>query len=284
MLRSLSGTTRLILLLFALLLSILFVIPKQSHDLLDHVGRPIAYIVSLPLNAIASLDRSLTDAWQSYVDLRWVHEENRQLRREILLLRGENSELRETAAAVERLTALLDFKQSAPTRTVAAQVIARDASNLYRGVILNKGERDGLRPEMGVMTPIGVVGRVIKTGPTTAVVLLLTDPHNAIAGIIQRNRDEGIVEGTATGGARIKYLPLLSSVRVGDTVVTSGLAGGFPRGLVIGSISSLEREEGALFQSAAVTVSAELSKLEEVLVITEPHSGAGGVDAKEKRP
>jgi rod shape-determining protein MreC len=284
MLRSLSGTTRLILLLFTLLLSILFVIPKQSHDFLDRIGQPIAYVVALPLNAIASLDRSLTDVWQSYVDLRGTHEENRQLRREILSLRSENSALRETAAAVERLTALLDFKQSVPTRMLAAQVIARDASNLYRGVILNKGERDGLRPEMGVMTPIGVVGRVIKTGPTTAVVLLLTDPHNAIAGIIQRNRDEGIVEGTATGGARIKYLPLLSSVRVGDTVVTSGLAGGFPRGLVIGSISNLEREEGALFQSAAVTVAADLSKLEEVLVITEPHWEAGVLDAKEKRP
>jgi rod shape-determining protein MreC len=136
--------------------------------------------------------------------------------------------------------------------------------------VLNRGERDGIRPEMGVMTQAGVVGRVVKANPSTAVVLLITDPNNAVTGLIQRTRDEGIVEGTVRGLARMKYIPLLSAARVGDTVVTSGLTGGFPKGLVIGSVRSIERVEGDLFQSADITPEVDVSKLEEVLVISTP--------------
>jgi rod shape-determining protein MreC len=129
---------------------------------------------------------------------------------------------------------------------------------------------------MGVITPAGVVGRVVKTTNSSSVVLLVTDPNNAIPGLIQRTRDEGIVEGTAEGGARLKYIPLLSTVRAGDRVVTSGLTGGFPRGLMIGAVTSIEKEEGALFQSAEILPEVDVSKLEEVLVITAPY---GDTDA-----
>jgi len=268
MLRSLTGPTRLILLLLALLLSIIFLLPKQTRDVLQTVGHPAAYVIALPLEALASVNRSVAELWQEYVALRQVREDNRQLRRDLDVLRKQNSELREMAVASQRLAALLEFKAQFSPPTVAAQVIGRDATNWYRSIIVNKGERDGVRTEMGVMTPAGVVGRVVKTGPSTSVVLLVTDPNNAITGIVQRSRDEGIVEGTPQGRARIKYLPLLSSVKVGDTVVTSGLAGGFPRGVVIGAIQSIEKEEGELFQTAEVLPEAELSKLEEVLVIT----------------
>lgn len=270
MLRSLSGTTRLILLLFALLLSVTFLLPKQSRDLMQSLGRPIAYVVSVPLEAITALDHSLKESWDGYIALRQVHEENLQLRRDILSLREQNSELHEAAASNRRLAALLEFKRHAASQTIAAQVIGRDASNLYRGVVLNKGEHDGIRVEMGVITPAGVVGRVVKTGLSSSVVLLMTDPHNAITGIVQRSRDEGIIEGTVQGHTRIKYLPLLSSVRIGDTVVTSGLTGGFPRGLMVGTITNIEKEEGALFQAAEIASQVDMSKLEEVLVIIVP--------------
>jgi rod shape-determining protein MreC len=276
MLRSLTGPTRLILLLLALLLSIIFLLPKQTRDVLQAVGHPASYLIALPLEALASVNRRVAELWQEYVALRQVREENRQLRRDLDALRKYNSELREMAASSQRLAALLEFKGQFAPPTVAAQVIGRDATNWYRSIIVNKGERDGIRVEMGVMTPAGVVGRVVKTGPSTAVVLLVTDPNNAITGIVQRNRDEGIVEGTAQGRARIKYLPLLSSVKVGDIVVTSGLAGGFPRGIALGTIQTIEKEEGELFQTAEILPEAELSKLEEVLVITatRPRDGA----------
>ena len=141
-------------------------------------------------------------------------------------------------------------------------------------MILNKGESDGVRVEMGVVTPAGVVGRIVKTNSASSVVLLVTDPNNAIAGVVQRTRDEGIVEGTSHGRARLKYIPLLSRVQAGDRVVTSGLTGAFPRGLAIGGLTQVEKSEGDLFQSAEIEPEVDLSKLDEVLIITAPYEDA----------
>jgi rod shape-determining protein MreC len=252
------------------LLIVLFLLPSQSQGLLQYVSSPLGEVLSLPIQAISSIDHAISDLWAGYVALQTVREENEQLRKDMELLRGQNSQLRESAAATERLKSLLQFKEQAASVTVAAQVIGRDATNSYRSVILNKGERDGIKPDMGVVTPVGVVGRVVKTTGATAVVLLVTDPSNAIAGLIQRTRDEGIVEGTHQGLARLKYIPLLSTVRDGDRVVTSGLVGGFPRGLPIGTIMRIDRSEGALFQSAELIPEVDMSRLEEVLVIQDP--------------
>jgi rod shape-determining protein MreC len=114
----------------------------------------------------------------------------------------------------------------------------------------------------------------VKTTGATAVVLLLTDPNNAIAGLIQRTRDEGIIEGTHQGRSKLKYIPLLSAVREGDHVVTSGLVGGFPRGLAVGTITRISTAEGALFQTAELTPEVDVERLEEVLVIQAPYSAS----------
>ncbi|HEY5627115.1 MAG TPA: rod shape-determining protein MreC [Nitrospira sp.] len=253
--------------MFICILAALFLFPNQSQGLLDVLDGPVGQLVRLPLEAIASLDQGISGMWQRYISLQAVEEENRQLRRDIEWLRGQNSQLREEAAATERLASLLQFKQQALPTMVAAQVIGRDATNRYRSVILNKGDNDGIQPDMGVITPAGVVGRVVKTTSVTSVVLLVTDPNNAIAGLIQRTRDEGIVEGTPQGRVRLKYIPLLSGVQDGDRVVTSGLVGGFPRGLAIGTITGIEKEDGALFQSAELALEVDVDRVEEVLVI-----------------
>ncbi|HKN85740.1 MAG TPA: rod shape-determining protein MreC [Nitrospiraceae bacterium] len=280
MLRALSGTTRLILLLLTLLLSVVFLLPKQTRAVLQSIGQPIAAVVFFPIEAWTALEQSVIGLWHDYAALRHVHEDNRQLRRDLELLQRQNSDLRESAVAAQRLSALLEFKEQFAPQTVAARVVGRDSTNWYSGVILDKGDRDGIRPEMGVMTSAGIVGRVVKTSPFSSIVLLVTDPHNAITGIIQRSRDEGIVEGTVQGRARIKYLPLLANIRAGDIVVTSGLTGGFPRGIVIGTVLTMQKEEGELFQSAEIAPQADLSKLEEVLVITVPRSLDAQPDAK----
>lgn len=288
MLRSTSGTMRVVLVLLALLLSIVFVLPAQSRNFLQKVGQPLAQVIALPIQSLAALDRTVREAWDGYVALREVHEENQRLRDEIQQLRRENSELRERASASGRLADLLAFKEGARFQTVAAQVIGRDASNWYRGLVLNKGERDGVQAEMGVIAPSGAIGRVVKTTAFTSMVLLATDPHNAITGLIQRTRDEGIIEGAPQGRLRMKYLPLLSPIQVGDRVVTSGLAGGFPKGLAIGTITRVDRAEGDLFQSAEIIPDVDFSRLEEVLVITSTalpaETGADGTEPSVESP
>lgn len=250
--RSTYGTRRLAIVLFACLLVALFLLPSQSQRLLQYVGGPLGQILSVPLAAFSSVDHGISETWNAYLALQSVHEENRQLHRDLELLKGQNNQLRESVAATQRYETLLNFKQQSPSQTLAAQVIGRDATNWYGGMILNKGEGDGVRVEMGVVTPAGVVGRIVKTNSTSSVVLLVTDPNNAIAGVVQRTRDEGIVEGTSHGRARLKYIPLLSRVQAGDRVVTSGLTGTFPRGLAIGGLTQVEKSEGDLFQSAEI--------------------------------
>jgi rod shape-determining protein MreC len=205
-----------------------------------------------------------------YVAMPRMREENRAFRQHIARLQVENARLRETAVATTRLRDLLELQEQLPYPTVAAQVIGRDPTNWYRSIVINKGRKDRLAADMGVVTPSGVVGRIVKAYDRFAIVLLLNDLNNAITGLVQRTRDEGIVEGTEKGLARIKYLPLLSTVKVGDQVVTSGLAGGFPRGLPIGTITKIERREAELFLSAEIAPDADFTKIEEVLVITTP--------------
>lgn len=136
--------------------------------------------------------------------------------------------------------------------------------------MINKGEQAGLKAGMGVITPVGVVGRIIKTTPAASQVLLLTDHNSSVAALVQRTRDEGLVEGTEAGLARIKYLPILSEVGVDDVVLTSGLAGIFPKGLMIGQVTEIQKKEDGLFQVAQIKPAVDFTKLEEVLVILRP--------------
>ncbi|MDH5740927.1 MAG: rod shape-determining protein MreC [Nitrospira sp.] len=264
----LSYSARRVALALAVILVLGFLLlPGQLQTVFQTVGSPFGWIISWPLQAVAGIHDRIADVWGQYVALQGVEEDNRQLRREVDLLQEQNAQLRESAAATERLAALLEFKKQALPTLVAAQVIGRDTGNWYKTIILNKGTSDGLQSDQGVITPAGVVGRVVKTTSSTAVVLLLTDPNNAIAGLIQRTRDEGIIEGTTHGVARLKYVPLLSTAKPGDRVVTSGLVGGFPRGLAIGTITRIDKEDEALFQSAELSPEVDPNRVEEVLVI-----------------
>ncbi|MET0515399.1 MAG: rod shape-determining protein MreC [Nitrospiraceae bacterium] len=273
-LRSTYGSKRLAVVLFALLLAALFLLPSQSQGVLQFLGGPIGQVLSVPLEVFSSLDRGMTEIWEGYVALRGIREENRQLRKQLEFVQGQNNQLREATVATQRLEALLDFKQKSIPDMIAAQVIGRDATNWYRGIILNKGEQNGVRAEMGVVTPAGVVGRVVKTTSSSSVVLLMTDPNNAIAALVQGTRDEGIVEGTRSGRARMKYIPLLSTVHPGDRVITSGLTGSFPRGLAIGVMTHIQQEEGDVFRSAELEPEVDMTKLDEVLVIRSPYEEA----------
>jgi len=270
---------RLALAVCVVLLLGFFLLPSQTQNVFQQLGGPVGWLLSWPLQGVAAVQHGIGDLWRRYAALQGVEEENRLLRRELEHLQGQNNRLRESAAATDRLTALLEFKTQALSTMVAAQVIGRDTTNWYRTIVLNKGESDGIQSEMGVITPAGVVGRVVKTTPVTSIVLLVSDGNNAIAGLIQRTRDEGIVDGTAQGSVRLRYIPLLSTVRTGDRVVTSGLVGGFPRGLAIGTINKIEKEEGALFQSAELTPEVDINRVEEVLVIQSPYSPSPSSEA-----
>lgn len=264
------GVKRTVLILLAVLTAALLAFPETRQSPLQTIGRPLASLIAFPLQAVDVVSQAIDGVLSRYVALRHSRQENLDLRQDIARLQMENAQLRERAAEVERLRATLRLSEEYPYATTAARVIGRDPTNWYRSIVIDKGRRDGLAVDMGIMTPAGAAGRIVKVYDQFAVALLLIDRNNAITGVVQGTRDEGIVEGTEKGLARIKYLPLLSTVKVGDDVITSGLAGGFPRGLPIGRITKIERREAELFLSAEIEPYSDFTKLEEVLVITKP--------------
>ena len=259
-----------LLALLILVVVVIFLLPRQTEGLLDQLGSPAAQLIAIPLQALASMDRGIQEVWNRYIALQGVYEQNLALSEEVQRLQGQMTQLREQIIVSEQLSQLLAFQEASPMQTVEARVIGRNATNWYRALILDKGVQHGIKKNMGVITHAGVVGRVVKTHPTVAIVLLLTDSNVAVPAMIQRGRDEGIVQGTAQGIIRMKYLPPLSPVQTGDNVVTSGLTGDFPRGLHIGQIRRVEKEDADLFQSVEIQPVVDFSKVEGVLVITSP--------------
>jgi len=262
------GIRRILVIIFLLLLALLLFLPRQSQEWLSHVGGPLVGILEVPLHSVASLHDSISEIWNNYIALQNVWEENRHLRQEVQRLQGEQNLLREQAIIATQFQQLMAYQETAPMTTLPARIIGRNVSNWYRAIIINKGDRDGIKPEMGVITHAGVVGRVIRANPTTAIVLLLSDPNVAITGMVQNTRDEGIIQGTPQGTIHMKYLPPLSPVQPGDPVVTSGLTGDFPRGLQIGRVQQVTKADTDLFQLGEIDPIVDFSKLEGVLVIT----------------
>lgn len=263
-----TGVRRILGITLILFLMLLLFLPRQSQEWLSHVGGPLARILEVPLHAIASMQDSIRDTWSHYIALQNVWEENQHLRQEIQRLQGEQNFLREQTIIATQFQQLRAYQETAPMTTLPARIIGRNVSNWYRAMIINKGDQDGIHPEMGVITDAGVVGRVVRVNPTTAIVLLLSDPNVAITGMIQNTRDEGIIQGTPQGTIHMKYLPPLSPVQPGDTVVTAGLTDDFPRGLQIGRIKQVTKADTDLFQLGEIDPIVDFSKLEGVLVIT----------------
>ena len=204
-----------------------------------------------------------------YVFLVHLEKENVILKKRMAELQEENHQLKEAALANERLRKLLQFREKVSTSMVGAEVIGRDPSSWFKSVAINKGEGDGVKKGMAVISPEGVIGQILKTSPHYSIVLLITDYNSAIDGIIQRTRGKAIVEGRGENRCQLKYLLRTEEVVMGDVVVTSGLGGNFPKGLMVGEIRKVEKEGHGIFQYAELVPSVDLTKLEEVFVITE---------------
>ncbi|MCA9470527.1 MAG: rod shape-determining protein MreC [Nitrospirales bacterium] len=269
-----SGVKRVFAVVFVIALIAILLLPRQTQGLLEGISHPVAQFVAIPIQGFASLDMSIRESWNHYIALQGVYEQNLELQQEVDRLNARISQLHEQIIVSEQLASLMNFQEQAGMKTVAARVIGRNATNWYQAIIIDKGLEDGIRNQMGVVTTAGVVGRVVNVNPSTAVVLLLTDPNIAVAGMIQRSRDEGIAQGTAQGAVRMKYVPPLSTVEVGDMVVTSGLTGDYPRGLPIGRVGRLEKGDADLFLAAEIHPMVDFAKLEGVLVVTESGQSA----------
>lgn len=216
--------------------------------------------------AFAWLRRSGRELWSNVFDLVGAREENVLLRERIDALQSDLVRLTELELANQRLHELLHFRSRLDGEVLGARVIARDPTPWVRTFTIDRGERDGVRRGMAVLSPQGVVGQVSQASRTASRVLLLTDHNSGIDAFVQRTRARGIVQGAHEEGCHMKYLRRDEDVVPGDRVLTSGLDGIFPKGVLIGEVVEVARRNRDLLQVAVVRPSAELDRIEEVLV------------------
>ena len=209
------------------------------------------------------------DLWRGYVSLRQVREENRALQDTIarleLSLRAQDA-LVQQAHSLERL---LELDRQVDLITLSSRIIGADATPWFRTVTVDRGLRHGVREDMPVIAPGGVVGRVVGApGRRAAKVQLIVDRNAAAGALIERTRAPGVVVGSGDGTAlRMDYVSNLEDVRVGDVVVTSGADGVYPYGLTLGRVAAVDRGTG-LYKSIGVEPDIDFNRMEHVLIVT----------------
>jgi len=209
---------------------------------------------------------SVTGAWGNYLWLIDAQQQNQRLKQENLELRFELQQAQEVLLQNGRLRKLLAFVDELDRPALPAQVIGEDASNWARTILIDKGTQAGLVNGSPVVVAQGVVGRIIKVAPNSARVLLVTDASSAIAALIQRTRTRGVVRGRGDD-LSIEYALRDADIQIGDLLVTSGMGGVFPKGLALGLIETVEKDQFGLFQQIKAIPTVDFSHLEEVMVI-----------------
>jgi rod shape-determining protein MreC len=237
-------------------------------------GLPILETVTFGVFAEVqrTMSRAVTgvrQAWSGYIGLRNVRAENDALKRELADARVAMQEQQALAARAKGLERLLDLRDHTDLQTTAANVIGASATPDFRTITIDKGTRDGLRTDFAVVAPAGVVGRVVTPSGRAAKVQLLIDRNAAAGAIIDRSRAQGVVTGTGDERLLLENVSEASDVQTGDTVVTSGIEGIYPKGFVIGKIESIEKN-GPAYKRITVRPSVDFSSVEEVLIVVTP--------------
>ncbi len=247
-------------------------VQRALSDVSSPIGEPSSALAARASDAIDAVRR-----FQSLAS------ENEDLRAEVERLSLENVRLTELANETGRLRDELGYKQTNPSLQLrGAEIVSRGGGGLVPGRVtsrdpspylsvltINLGQRDGVKQGQAVVTPLGLVGRIVDVGERTARVLLLTDRASSVNGQVMRTRVTGVVQGTGDGRLVMRYIEQGGDIKIGDIVLTAGLGGVFPRGQPIGQVTSVRQQDIELFQEAEIRPTVDFSRLENVLVVTQ---------------
>jgi len=203
---------------------------------------------------------------RGYVFLVRTERENLRLKNELGRLQLENQITNELLAENERLRTLLGFKKLNPPASVVVQIIGKESSPSSSTITVNKGSSSGIGRDHAVITPDGIVGRIQAVLPGTSRVQLITDPGSTVAVRVQRNREEGLLEGKLDRCA-LKYVSYYVDIQEGDLLVTSGLDGIYPKGLPVAVVTKVRKHEASSFQTVYADPVVRISRIEESLVL-----------------
>ena len=218
-------------------------------------------------NFFSNVTDSISDVYDHYLFLVETSKENDRLLLEVDRLSKKNNELLERRMFLERATKLVEFFRDDERPFVMAKVIGYDATQWSKVIFINRGTDHKVERNLSVMTDAGVVGHIIHASPKSSKVLLITDSRSAIDSLFQETRKSGITVGTGDDICEMKFVPISAKVSVGDQVVSSGLGGVFPKGLMVGKVVGVVKQNQELFQDITVAPSVNFSHLEEVVVL-----------------
>jgi rod shape-determining protein MreC len=248
---------------FLYIFSFNFQRPKQ----MDIWQRLVVETLSPFMDFVQNISKSADQVIKDYVLLRQLHEENERLKAKVTHLQQQITSYHEAYIENLRLRRLLDFKNTIPTRTIAAQVVLHAPTGWFETLVIDKGSRDGVVPDMALVNDEGIVGRVLNVSDRYSQVLLITDPESAVDALIQRNRVRGILKGKDLNTCVLNYVRSNLDVQTGDLVVTSGKDGIFPKGLRLGIVQKVSENPVNLFLEIEVKPLVRLGTLEEVLIL-----------------
>jgi rod shape-determining protein MreC len=224
------------------------------------------------------VQNSSTNLWHNYFYLRGVRAENRQLKQQIEQMRLEQVRLSEDADQAHRLQQLLAFREQFVAKTVAAQVIGSGGSDLSRIIYIDKGGNDGIKRDFAVITANGIVGKVLDVFPSVSQVLLINDQTSGVGAMLEKSRLQGVLKGTPNGEVVLQRVMSDEKVVPGDVVLSSGGDRIFPKGLPVGTVSKVSPGH-EMFLNIQVKPAADLSRLEEVLVVTQKQEEDAAVES-----
>ena len=253
---------------FCLLLSIYILTAAARGQLKNEPLGALLMWIMRPLQiASQGTVNWITDFRENYDTLGGFRSENARLRTRIQTLEVERQKYLEADATNRQLKALLDFRSQLFAQAITASIIANSANSWFQSCMLDKGSADGVRKNMAVVTPLGVVGQVVAVTPHTAKVLLTTDPNSGIDVLVQRTRSRGIVSGSLETGTILKYVKRSEDIQEGDRLITSGIDGVFPKGLMVGTVIKVRKQHLGLFQFVEILPAVQSSRTENVLIV-----------------
>ena len=253
--------------LFAQILGLAVQVKRGTDQGTSRLIRIWAVSAITPIEkGVGYTSRWFADTWNNYLYLRGVRSQNRELREEIEHMRLEQVRMSEDAGQARRLQSLLGFREEFISQTMPAQVISTTGSEFSRGVFIDKGSRDGIKADMPVITPDGIVGKVFRVYPTSSLVLEINDSSSGAGVILEKSRLQGILKGSPTGQTFVANIMADEKIEPGERILTSGGDRVYPKGMAVGTVSRVN--PAGTFLNVEVKPSAQLNRLEEVLVIT----------------
>jgi rod shape-determining protein MreC len=260
---------RKVVLLGSLVAACLLLLTLQMRGYGSVAGDVFAVVTTPIQTGLAKASRATFGLWATYLDWKNVRAENRRLREEVQELRVQGLRVVETDDENRRLRRLLALQEHLPLTTLSGEIIAREWGGWIRSLTVNRGRGDNVPRLTAVISPNGLIGRVVEVRPGASIVQVLTDPTSTVGAHVLRTRTPGIVEGDPRGTLRFKFMARDgASIQSGDVLVTAGQGGLFPRGIPIGTVRSIDNRGGALFHYAELTPAVDFARVDEVLLVT----------------